>query len=70
VLGLGPEGLGTLLAAPAIGSLVGVGALVVAGPVRHLGRIAVVAVVRTFLNYFLEKDVQELDRGGRKAAKV
>lgn len=45
VLGLGPEGLGTLLAAPAIGSLVGVGALVVAGPVRHLGRIAVVAVL-------------------------
>jgi uncharacterized membrane protein len=37
---------------------------------ESLGRIAVVAVVRTFLNYFLEKDVQELDRGGRKAAKV
>jgi uncharacterized membrane protein len=26
-----------------------------------LGRIAVIAVIRTFLNYFLERDVRELD---------
>jgi uncharacterized membrane protein len=37
---------------------------------ESLGRIAVIAVVRTFLNYFLERDVQELDRTGRKAAKA
>jgi uncharacterized membrane protein len=28
---------------------------------NSLGRIAVIAVIRTFLNYFLEKDVADLD---------
>ncbi len=28
---------------------------------ESLGRIAVIAVIRTFLNYFLEKDVQRLE---------
>ena len=28
---------------------------------ESLGRIAIIAVIRTFLNYFLEKDVSRLD---------
>ncbi len=32
---------------------------------ESLGRIAIIAVIRTFLNYFLEKDVRGL-RGDRK----
>lgn len=37
---------------------------------ESLGRIAVIAVIRTFLNYFLERDVRQLDEAsaGRKRA--
>lgn len=36
-----------------------------------LGRIAVIALLRTFLNYFLEKDLREMERPSRgKAAKI
>jgi uncharacterized membrane protein len=34
---------------------------------ESLGRIAVIAVIRTFLNYFLEKDVRELNRASATA---
>ena len=33
-----------------------------------IGRIAAIAVVRTFLNYFLERDVTELRERGNKEA--
>jgi len=35
-----------------------------------LGRIAVIAVLRTFLNYFLEKDVTEMDSRRQEIAKA
>jgi uncharacterized membrane protein len=37
---------------------------------ESLGRIAVVALIRTFLNYFLEKDVREIGADGGTPAKV
>jgi hypothetical protein len=44
ILGLGPEGLGLLLAAPAFGSVAGVVALVAVGQVRRVGRFAVISL--------------------------
>ncbi|MBX3030251.1 MAG: MFS transporter [Chloroflexi bacterium] len=45
VLGLGPEGLGLLLATPALGALVGIAGLVLTRPIRRQGRVAVGAVL-------------------------
>lgn len=45
VLGLGPEGLGLLLSAPAIGAVIGVAALVLVGTVRRQGLFALISVV-------------------------
>jgi hypothetical protein len=41
VLGVGPEGLGGLLAAPAVGSLVGIATLLVVGQARWPGRFVI-----------------------------
>ena len=35
---------------------------------ESLGRLAAIAVIRTFLNYFLERDVTELQQRGRERA--
>lgn len=45
VLGVGPEGLGLLLAAPALGALAGIATLIVLGPARRPGRFVVTVVV-------------------------
>jgi MFS family permease len=45
VLGVGPEGLGLLLAAPALGALLGIATLIVLGPARRPGRFVVTVVV-------------------------
>ncbi len=45
VLDLGPAGLGLLLATPALGALLGIGGLVLAGPIRRQGQVAVGAVL-------------------------
>jgi uncharacterized membrane protein len=37
---------------------------------ESLGRIAIVAIIRTFLNYFLERDVQEISERNRKSVKA
>lgn len=43
VLGVGPEGLGGLLAAPALGSLIGIGLLLARGQSRFPGRFIVIS---------------------------
>jgi MFS family permease len=45
ILGTGPEGLGLLLAAPALGSVVGLTALVAFGQARRQGRVAILAIM-------------------------
>jgi hypothetical protein len=45
VLHVGPEGLGGLLSAPAIGSLLGVGALLTLGQSRRQGRFTILCMV-------------------------
>jgi Transmembrane secretion effector len=44
-LDVGPEGLGVLLAAPALGSVLAIGALLVVGPSRREGRLIVVSML-------------------------
>jgi MFS family permease len=44
-LHVGPEGLGLLLAAPALGALAGIGTLIVVGPAKRPGRFVVTVVV-------------------------
>jgi uncharacterized membrane protein len=34
---------------------------------KDLGELAAIAVIRTFLNYFLEKDLEAVSRAGREA---
>lgn len=36
---------------------------------ESVGRIAVIAVIRTFLNYFLDRDVEEIRHREKEAAK-
>ena len=45
ILGVGPEGLGWLLAAPAVGSLVGIAGLVSLGHARRPGRLVVISTL-------------------------
>jgi uncharacterized membrane protein len=41
---------------------------VVAPTWQDLGELGAIAVIRTFLNYFLEKDLEQVDRGAESPA--
>jgi uncharacterized membrane protein len=54
-------GLEFELAADIIGS-------VISPTWKDIGELGAIAVIRTFLNYFLEKDLEQADRAGEAAA--
>jgi Protein of unknown function (DUF1622) len=56
-------GLEFELAADIIGS-------VISPTWKDIGELGAIAVIRTFLNYFLEKDLDQADRAGRPPARL